>query len=214
MKLNRKSKIAVGTAAVLAAAGGGVAVASSEEGSRSEDSKAIIDGAAEDLGISPSRLTEALKKALSERVDEAVEAGRLTKDEGDALKERIQSEDFPLFGGGLHRGHLGFYHDLDAAADYLGLSEAELRSELREGKSLADIARDQGKSVDGLVDALVSEAKARLDDAVADGRITQSQANSILEDLRDRIENRVNATGLAFPHFGRSGFRYFGGTAA
>ncbi len=202
MKLNRKQKILVGAAALLAAGGGGAAIAASQSGSPGEDSQAIINDAAEQLGIPASKLSEALKKALSDRVDEAVAAGRLSKAEGDALKERIQSEDFPVFGG-LHRGlgHIGFFGDLDAAASYLGLTESQLRSQLQDGKSLAQVARDQGKSVDGLVDALVAAAKE----------------NSVLADLRERIKNRVEATGLGLPrfrHFDGFGFRHFGGPTA
>lgn len=218
MKLNRKHKIVVGAAALLAAGGGGAAIAASQSGSPGEDSQAIINDAAEQLGIAPSKLSDALKKALNDRVDEAVAAGRLSKAEGDALKERVQSQDFPLFGG-LHRGHghSGFFGDLDAAASYLGLSESQLRSQLQDGKSLAQVARDQGKSVDGLVDTLVAEAKERLDKAVAAGRITKAEENSALADLRQRITNRVEATGLGLPRFrpfGGSGFRHSGGPAA
>ena len=79
--MRRKNKIAVGAAAVLAAAGGGAAIAASQTGSSSEESNAIIDDAAKQLGISPSKLSDALKTALSDRVDAAVAAGRLTKAE-------------------------------------------------------------------------------------------------------------------------------------
>ncbi|MFN8544802.1 MAG: hypothetical protein U0807_11465 [Candidatus Binatia bacterium] len=43
-----------------------------------------------------------------------------------------------------------------AAADYLGTSTDDLRQQLQSGKSLADIAKSEGKSVDGLKDALMS----------------------------------------------------------
>src|SRR5881396_1265415 len=105
MKLNRKAKIVVTAAALVSAAGAGAAVAASGDSSPSSESKAVIDDAANQLGIPASKLSDALKKALGDRVDAAVAAGRITKAEGDAIKQRIQSEDFPLlFGGGLHRG--------------------------------------------------------------------------------------------------------------
>lgn len=214
--MKRKHKVVVGAAAMLAATGGGVAVAASQTDSRSEESKAIIDDAAEQLGISPSKLSGALKKALSDRVDEAVAAGRLTQDEAKALKERIQSDDFPLLGGLHHRGFgHGAIGSLDAAGDYLGLTEAQVRANLESGKSLAQVARDRGKSVDGLVDALVAAAKEKLDAAVSAGRLTRAQADERLEDLNDRIAELVNATGLDRPHFrSDSGFRHFDRPAA
>jgi hypothetical protein len=219
VNLNRRYKIVIGAAAVLAAGGSGAAIAASQSGSSGEDGQAIINDAAATLGIAPSKLSDALKKALSDRVDEAVAAGRLSKAEGDELKQRIQSDDFPLFGG-VHHGfgpHIGFFGDLDAAANYVGLTETALRAQLRDGKSLAQVARDQGKSVDGLVDALVAAAKERLNKAVAAGRITKAEEQSALSDLRDRIKDRVEATGLALPRFRPFegfGFRHFGGRSA
>ncbi|MGZ8691569.1 MAG: hypothetical protein ACXW0F_08055 [Gaiellaceae bacterium] len=219
MKLNRKTKIVVGAAALLSAAGAGVAVAASQDSSPSSESKAVIDDAAKQLGIPSSKLSDALKKALSDRVDAAVAAGRVTKAEGDALKARIQSNDFPLFGG-HHRGfgHFGFIGRLDGAAGYIGITEAQLRTELEGGKSLAQIAKTHGKSVDGLIDTLVAAAKDKLDSAVSAGRLTKAQETEMLGVLKDRITSAVNKTGgLGEPHFRRPGgvgFRHFDGPPA
>src|SRR5262249_25719521 len=120
MKRNRKLIFAA--AALLAAAGGGVAIAASDS-SPSKENEAIINDAAEQLGVPPSKLSDALKKALSDRVDAAVAAGRITKAEGDALKQRINSEEYPLFFG--PKGgydHFGFFHGLDRVASYLGIT--------------------------------------------------------------------------------------------
>ena len=206
--MKNKHRLIFGVVALLAVAGGGAAIAASDS-SPPADSKAVLDSAAKKLGISSTKLSDALKQALAERVDTAVAAGRLTKEQGDALKQRINSENFPLFGGRHERGfrHGGFIGKLDAAADYLGLTEAQLRSQLESGKSLAQVAQAQGKSVSGLVDALVAAAKKRLDVAVAAGRLTKAQADEMLAGLRTRIASLVNSTGPAGrPHFG---FRHF-----
>jgi hypothetical protein len=217
MKLNRKAKIIVGAAALLSAAGAGASVAASQDSSPSSESKAVIDDAAKQLGISPSRLSDALKTALSDRVDAAVAAGRLTKAEGDALKQRIASDGFPLLGG-LHRGFgHGLFGRLEAAAGYIGITETQLRTELEGGKSLAQVAKDHNKSVDGLVNALVADAKGKLDDAVSAGRLTKAQETELLGGLKDRITNMVNrAGGTDEPHFRGSGvgFRHFDGPPA
>jgi len=216
MKLNRKTKIVVGAAALLSAAGAGAAVAASKDSSPSSESKAVIDDAAKQLGISSSKLSDALKKALNDRVDAAVAEGRITKAEGDALKQRIASSDFPLVGG-LHRGfgHFGF-GGVEAAAGYIGITEAQLRTELEGGKSLAQVATAHGKSVDGLVNTLFADAKSKLDDAVSAGRLTTSQETEMLNGLKDRITNKVNSTGMDEPHlFGpAAGFRHSEGPPA
>jgi len=216
MKLNRKAKIVVSAAALVSAAGAGAAVAASRDSSPSSESKAFIDDAAKQLGIPSSKLSDALKKALSDRVDAAVAAGRITKAEGDALKQRIASSDFPLLGGLRHGfGHLAF-RGLEAAAGYIGITEAQLRAELEGGKSLAQVATAHGKSVDGLVNTLLAEAKSKLDAAVSAGRLTKSQETELLSGLKDRITNRVNGTELDRPHFFGSefGFRHLDGPPA
>ena len=185
-----KLKVGAGVAAAAAVAGGGVAIAADRLGS-SDDSQAIVNDAAKQLGVTPSALTAALKKALENRIDAAVAAGRLTKEQGDELKQRIESGDLPLFfgpRGGPHE-HFG---ELDAAASYLGLTEAQLDEQLDSGKTLAQVAKDRGKSVDGLIQALVDAAPKRLDADVAAGRLTKAQEQQILSGLKDRITAFVN----------------------
>lgn len=188
-----KRKLIAGTVAALALAGGGAAIAASKLGSPQEESQAVINDAAQQLGVQPTALSDALKKALENRVDAAVSAGELTKAEGDAIKSRIDSGEFPLFFGG-HGPGLGERHfgGLDAAATYLGSTAAELRTQLESGKTLAQIAQDKGKSVDGLIQALVDDAKTHLDAGVAAGRLTQAQEDSMLSDLKQHVTDLVN----------------------
>jgi hypothetical protein len=203
-----KRKLVAGAAAALVVAGGGAAVAASKFTSPKEESQAVINDAAKQLGIEPSKLSNALKKALEDRVDAAVADGRLSKAEGDALKARIESGDLPLlFPGAPHRfGYREHGPDLDAAAAYLGLTEDQLKSELESGKTLAQVATQHGKTVDGLVAALLEPVKAKLDAAVAAGRLTQAEANSMLAGLKARITDFVNGR---FPRpFGESRERH------
>jgi hypothetical protein len=225
MKVNRK--LVLGAVAGLAVIGAGAAVGATQFGDPKAESEAIIKDAAGQLGVQPSQLSDALKKAYMNRIDAAVAAGRLTKAQGDAIKARIQAGDVPMmvpgaFGGGgpmgpmgpMGHGGPGAMRGLDAAASYLGLSQSELMTKLQSGKSLADIAKDQGKSVDGLVQAMVADAKKGLDQAVKDGNLSQSQANDILAQVKQHITDFVNGTapqGFG-PNFrGKSGFPGPGG---
>ena len=204
-----KKSLVLGVAGALAVAGGSAAIAATRGDSPREESQAIIDDAAKQLGVSSSALSDALKTALKNRIDAAVAAGRLTKEQADELKERIDESDVPLVFGGFRHGVFGHFLHLDAAASYLDLTEAELRDELAAGKTLAQVAKDHGKSVDGLVAALSARAKSRLQDAVAAGRLTQAEADAALDDLKERIADLVNGEGPRF----RDGFRLhrFGG---
>ena len=193
----KRRVLALGIAG-LAVVGVGAAWASGGFDTPQQQSKAVIDDAAKQLGITPTKLSDALKKALENRVDAEVAAGTITKAQGDALKARIESGEYPVITGGLgfgghgHDGH-GFGH-LSAAAAYLGLSESDLQTQLASGKSLADIAKAQGKSVDGLVAAMLADEKKELDAAVAAGRLTQAQADQMLANAKQRLTDMVNGT--------------------
>jgi len=198
MTRRKKLTIAAGAAGVallVAGLGAAGAVAASRMLSPSEESKAVIDDAAAQLGVEPSALSDALKQALKNRVDEAVEAGRLTKEQADELKERIDADEYPLLfgrgGPGFGGGHYVHAEVLSTAASYLGLTEAELRDELQD-KTLAEIAKSKGKSVTGLVQQLVATQTKRIDEALEDGRLTDEQATELKADLQKHVEALVN----------------------
>ncbi len=213
MQRRAKRRLVVGAGAALAVAGGGAGIAAVQAGSPAEESQAVIDDAAKQLGVQPSALSNALRKALEDRVDAAVAAGRLTKAEGDALKQRIASGELPLIFGGLHGPGMPFGHSdkLSTAATYLGVTEVQLRADLESGKTLAQVAKDRGKSVDGLIQAMTKAEQQELDAAVAAGRLTKDQEQSMLSDLKQRITDFVNGTApRSFRGFQFRGLRFRG----
>jgi hypothetical protein len=219
MSTSRRT-IAVAVAALAVAGGGGAAIAASQGSSGSPE--AFFDSLAEHLGISTEELEDAAKAAATDQVDAALEEGRITEEKAERLKERIEQGDAPLFGprlfGGLHHhGGAVLAMKFEAAAEYLGLTNAELRERLEDGQSLAEIARAEGKSADGLKQALIDDARTRLDQAVEDEELTRERANEMLERLRERIDDFVER-GFEGPrprHFGPRPDRSFfpGGNA-
>jgi hypothetical protein len=93
---------------------------------------------------------------------------------------------------------------MDAAADYIGISETALMTARHSGKSLAQIAVDNGKTVTGLQQALVAAFKTNLDKAVAAGSLTDSRAAQVLTTFQSRVQTLVNRTATG-PMFGRGG---------
>ncbi len=210
MRINLKSKVAAGIIVSLVVLGGGAALAASQALSPKEASQAIVNDAAAELGVEPSALSDALKQALQNQVDAAVEAGRMTEEQGKALKKRIESQETPfIFGGHQGFGHHGFGHmkTLDDATSYLGLTSEELRDELAAGKTLAEVAKANGKSVGGLVAALMDSAEKRIAEAVGAGKLTQAEADEKLADLETLITARVNGEGKGKRFGSGEGFR-------
>ena len=64
--------------------------------------------------------------------------------------------------GHHHHGWHGHGPIVKAVTDYLGLSEAQLRSQLESGKSLADVARAQGKPVSGLENTILAAVTSQV----------------------------------------------------
>jgi hypothetical protein len=91
---------------------------------------------------------------------------------------------------------------MDAAAEYIGISETALATERHTGKSLAQIAVEHGKTVAGLQQALVVAFDTNLDKAVAAGRMTATQAAQMLASFESRVQTLVNRTATG-PGFGR-----------
>ncbi len=77
-----------------------------------------------------------------------------------------------------------------AAATYLGVTQADLQTQLRSGKSLADLATAQGRSVTGLQDVMVAAVKANLD---ANTTLTAAQKAARLALVRSEITTMVTA---------------------
>lgn len=94
---------------------------------------------------------------------------------------------------------------IDAAAEALGMDVDDLMAERHDGKSLADIAASKGISTDELISAMLDAREAALDEAVDSGRITQEQADYMLEHMSDEMAEHVDDTETG-PHNDARGF--------
>lgn len=214
------------TAAVAVLAVGAIAAgAQSQEG----DGTSFLDRVAAKLGIDTPKLEQAIKDTRTEDIDQAVTDGKLTQEQADDLKQRL--DEMPLdgpFGGprlGHGRGGFGmkfeggpghfkfgiFGPGLDMAeaqeklAGFLGISTDELKTELQaDGATLTTVAEAHGKTADDLNGFVRGEAQTQLAQAVTDGKLTQSQADDMLSMLDEHIDMLVD-----HEPFGGPGFRHF-----
>lgn len=96
-------------------------------------------------------------------------------------------------------GARGMTNDIAAAAAYIGTTEADLRTKLQAGQTLAQIATAAGKTRDGLIAALVADGNAKIDAAVAAGTITAAQATARKAALTAHVTAEVDATRIGGP---------------
>ncbi len=219
--MQRKRIAALAAAGVVAAAGTGVAVATTtrDDGAKQRE-QAVLDDAAKRLGVAPAELRDALGEALDDQLDAAVKAGRLTQEQADAIKQRRADSGLVLGGGhpgpGFERhgfrggpgfgpgpggpgfgpgpGGPGFGHGgpgavFDAAAKAVGLTRAQLFERMRNGKSLKEIAKAQGKDYAQVKSAIRGAVKVELDQAVQDKHLTQQQADELLDHLTEHLDD-------------------------
>jgi hypothetical protein len=177
------------------------------------------DSLASRLGITLDQLQQAVKDAAKDTVTRALGENIVTQDQADRLNERIDQwqpgQGTPLgapfgkgFGGPGHEfGLFGGQAVLDAAAQALGMTTADLTTELRSGKSLADVAQEKNVDANTVKQAMIDAAKAQVDQALQDGRLTEDQATQ----LKQRIDEAAASLDLSQPFPGPGGFFGRGG---
>ena len=134
---------------------------------------------------------------LRETLQALVDEGTLTTEQADAVTSHLV-ENRPERGerGEGRHGHHGKAFGLgvasEALTDLLGIDGEELRTQLRDGATLAEIAEAQGVGADAVVDELVAELEQRVNTAVETGRIDQAEADEKLAEAEARITDMVN----------------------
>ena len=157
-----RTKLVALTASAVGVAGlatGAIAATGGGPGDPAADLAAAINKRA-GTSISAADIQAAFKDLLKTRLDNAVAEGRITQAQADQILQRAESAlplgPFPPMGPFRHHGRHGGPRAeiLAPVAKLLKLSEADLRSSLRAGSSLAQVADKQGVSRADLVAAI------------------------------------------------------------
>jgi hypothetical protein len=177
----------------LAAAAEAIGITEDELVSALQDGQSIAQ-VAEANDVEVQTVIDAMVAAATERLEAAID------ELPDRMAEVVQHEGLPDRGPGFGRGHFGA--GLDAAAEAIGIESEELRTALRDGSTIAEVAESHDVDVQTVIDALVADAEAAIDQAVENGRIDEDRAAVIKENLPDRIEAMVNGEGRFGGHDG------------
>jgi len=169
----------------------------------------MIAGAQDDV-VEAEQAAPERGERISEALQVLVDDGTLTEAQRDAVVETLQNARPDR---GEFRERLGQRGPRGAGeiAEILGLEGSEMREALRNGSSIAELAEAQGIDSADVVDAIVARAEERLETAVENGRIDDTQAAEMLTQAAERAEDLVNGE-IEFG--GRRGHhRGFGGPA-
>jgi hypothetical protein len=174
-----------------------------------EAGKSVADLASA-KGVALDTIVNALIEDQTAQLKTAVAAGTLTQAQADGLianakvtlpghlqTRRVQGLPDHGRGGpgmGERRGGAIIGQATTVAAKALGMTEAELRTELQAGKTIAALAQSKNVALSTVSDALLAEAKTRAAAAVTAGTLTQAQADAMLQQAPAQIENFLNNT--------------------
>ena len=166
-------------------------------------------------GKSKSGLTVSLQNAVNAAIDKALAEAKLTKEQADkakadapaqikrfveqthpqprAPKAKPTTRDLPKANPRAMK--IGeFVGDIyTAGRTYLGLSQADLLTALREGKTLGEVATSVGKNKADLVAAITAAANTKIDKAATDGKLTAEQATALKAQVGPAVTALVDA---------------------
>ncbi|MFZ5597790.1 MAG: DUF2680 domain-containing protein [Bacillota bacterium] len=191
----KRYTIILAAALVLAVAVSGAAMATTKSSPDQDKANLFQDFLgkfAANLGVDQDKVLEALNTTKQQMLDEAVQQGKLTREQADKIAAH---ED-----GGI--GWFGRFHDMNGKHDFigigrgndnianaLGMTREELKSELQAGKTMNDILAEHGMTTEQLHQKMVELKKELLSKAVADGKLTQEQADKLIQKMEQQKNN-------------------------
>jgi len=167
-----------------------------------------INDIATDKKVDTVTLTTDLQSAASIKIDEAVQAGKLTADQATTVKANISTRVQALLSrkglGPLkntdidRKGGIGFGGSkpfMDIVVKDLSMPLTDLTTELRSGKSINEIAAEKSIATTTLTTDLQSEASTKIDEAVQAGKLTADQATTAKANISTRVQNFLSSKG-------------------
>lgn len=130
-------------------------------------------------------------RALEAILGRLVTNGTITEEQKTAILEEVRSAGAADDGARQLKRIWGRL--MGFSIEYLELTKAEVHTALRAGTSLGALADGtEGKSRDGLIGAVATEVTALIDEALADGKITEERAAAVEAELLERVTRFVD----------------------
>ena len=162
---------------------------------------------AQERGVAPQALKDMVIAHMNARIDQGVTSGRLTAEQASTFKTQSpqKAEEFinnkgPIGPRGKDGNRQDFRHQ--ARTQMLDLFKMDLqafRAERQAGKSLATIAQERGVAPQTVKNMIIERINSRIDQRVANGRLSAEQAATLKAQSAERAETIMNATGPIGP---------------
>nr|MBN1229360.1 hypothetical protein [Anaerolineae bacterium] len=179
----------------------------------------VIAGA----GVESQVVIDGLNAHLAERLAQAVANGRVTQERADQALVRAAERLVDVFEEDMSEGVQQVYERrcgenaqpsarqkliavravMQAVSEETGLDNCAIVGELANGQTLDAIITSEGGDTQALVDGLIAHLDERLAEAIANGRITQEEADDILANASVKLGEMMSAD------FGEDAQRFF-----
>jgi polyhydroxyalkanoate synthesis regulator phasin len=146
---------------------------------------------AKEKGKTPDQLKAMIIEAQSKRIDEAVANGKITKEKAVTAKTNLKTKMQNWDGNLKQKGHSkGKFKSVNLVLkNNLGFTDAEIKDATNSGKTAFDLAKEKGKTPDQLKVMIIEAQSKRIDEAVANGKITKEKAVTIKTNLKTKMQN-------------------------
>ena len=125
---------------------------------------------------------------LSDALDELVGNGTISQDQANAVENTVQAKRQANW---AKRPHLG-KKLVEGIANDLNMAPKDLMAELRSGKSIAGVAGEKGVDPQKIVNDVVGAIDAKIDQRVANHKMDQAKADTMKQNLPQRVTDFVN----------------------
>lgn len=139
---------------------------------------------------------------VTEKTNQAVTDGKITQERADEILANAETRITELInnpaplgegrGGGFGDRFGGFDGVIRQALEDAGLTREDIREHLDGGATLRQILTDAGVDVNTLTSDILANAQTRLDEAVANERITAEQAAERLTQIEERLNTLLD----------------------
>ncbi|MBN1680443.1 MAG: hypothetical protein JW966_09120 [Anaerolineae bacterium] len=150
-------------------------------------------------GVDPQAVYDAAKTQLIADIEQALADGKITEERAERMLGNLDDAlDAAMNASGPDGLLLEMVQNriertlVDQAAEQLGMQAKDVLQEWRRSDSLAAVIEAHGGDVIAVLDATEAQVTGDVNQAVADGKITQEQADKVLANLRVRLERRMN----------------------